>query len=355
MSVTDRRRNGPACDFLVVGGGVIGLASALALARSGLSVRVIDRGAGPGSGSSGAAAGIVSLLYPWEFPDALDALARRSCALYPDWSDGLARASGIDCAWRRIGLSTHDVAPDAKAWATATGVALERRDDTLWMPDVGIVDPLALLRALEIAVREAGVVIEWDVPVDALVAKGARIAGVRCGSIDVEAANVLVAGGAWSAALTAPLGIALPVRPVRGQVIELDAPGVLDHIVMRDHRYLMPKPDGRIVVGSTVEEVGFDSGTTEEAAVELLEFAHGLVPATRSCPVVAQRSGLRPGSPDGVPWIGPVPGREGLWLNVGHFRNGITLAPASAELLAAQVTGSPPPVTDAAFRPPVAG
>lgn len=336
MSVPSHERNTTAGDFVVVGGGVIGLTSAIALADLGSTVTVVDRGPGPASGSTGAAAGILSLLFPWEYPEHLQRLADYSTEAFPDWCAATEAVTGIACGWRRIGLLAHGVAG---------------RDGAVWMPEVAIVDPRALAASLYARAERIGVRFRWCTEIDRIEVSAGRVAGVSGGDARVDGDAVLVAGGAWSARLLSGIGLRLPVRPVRGQVLELQGePGALEHILMRGHRYLLPRADGRVVVGSTVEEAGFDDTPTDDAAGDLRAFATGLLPASAAWPVIDHRSGLRPGSPQGIPWIGPVTGIDGLWVNAGHFRTGITLAPGSAELLAALVAGRAPPVDPAGFR-----
>jgi glycine oxidase len=145
---------------------------------------------------------------------------------------------------------------------------------------------------------------------------------------------VVIAGGAWSAALLRDTGLDLPVTPVRGQMIQFKArPGLLRHIVLdRDH-YLVPRQDGLILAGSTLEHVGFDKSTTQAARDLLRERALQLVPALADCPIVRHWAGLRPGSKDGIPLIDEHPQIRGLYVNAGHYRNGVGMAPASARLL----------------------
>jgi glycine oxidase len=162
----------------------------------------------------------------------------------------------------------------------------------------------------------------------------------------------VVAAGAWSAPLLAPLGVDLPVRPVRGQILWYMLPRpVLGQMLMRDGRYVIPRQDGVVLVGSTVEEAGFDDSTTEEAGRDLREAAAAIMPLLGTLAVQGQWAGLRPGSPEGVPMIGAVPGFSGLWLNTGHFRNGVNLAPGSAELLEALLSGAQPALDPAPYDP----
>lgn len=168
----------------------------------------------------------------------------------------------------------------------------------------------------------------------------------------LQAEDVVVAAGAWSAALLAGIGVVLPVSPVRGQILWYLLPRpVLGHILMHQGRYVIPRHDGVVLVGSTVEQVGFDDATTPEAAEALREAAASMVPLLGSLPVQGQWAGLRPAAPDGIPFIGPVPGHPGLWVNTGHFRNGVNLAPGSSVLLESLVAATPPPLDPRPYDP----
>jgi len=162
-----------------------------------------------------------------------------------------------------------------------------------------------------------------------------RIQGVDTTGGTFEADTVVLAGGAWSAELLEPLGQHLEVMPVRGQMLLFRGqPGLVRHIVMAGSHYLIPRRDGRILAGSTVERVGFEKSTTPAARAELQQAALELIPALADCAIEQQWAGLRPGSPAGIPFIGPHPAIRDLYVNAGHFRNGLVLGPASACLLA---------------------
>ncbi|MEX0899452.1 MAG: FAD-binding oxidoreductase [Gammaproteobacteria bacterium] len=350
MSAPSTTRDIAAGDFIVVGGGVIGLTSALALAERGFRVTLVERAPGPASEASGAAAGIVTLLYPWEYPAGVQALARYSRERYPYWN----RKFSVP------GLLSFDAAPADVGERVDAGrikdlvpsLVRPHTDGAVWLRDAGAVEPRFLAASLATRAAERDVALRWGSEVIGLATTDAGVAGVcLANGTTLTASRVLVAAGAWSGALLEPLGIDVPVRPVRGQAIEIaGAPGILNTLVTYEHRYLLPRGDGRIVVGSTVEDVGFDASTTDDAGVALKRYADALLPALVSLPVSRHWAGLRPSSPEGVPLIGPVPEIAGLWLNIGHFRNGITLAPGSAELLAAMAADAVPPLDPTPFQ-----
>jgi glycine/D-amino acid oxidase-like deaminating enzyme len=165
--------------------------------------------------------------------------------------------------------------------------------------------------------------------------EGGRIVGVQTDDGVLAADDVVLSAGAWSGDLLQTLGLALPVEPVKGQMILFKcAEDFLPSMVLAKGRYAIPRRDGHILVGSTLEHEGYDKTPTAEALASLKASAIELLPALADAEVVGHWAGLRPGSPEGIPYIGAVPGHEGLWLNCGHYRNGLVLAPASCQLFA---------------------
>lgn len=359
-------------DCIVIGGGLIGLLTARELAQGGRRVTLLERGRSGGE-SSWAGGGILSPLYPWRYPDAVTALASWSQPRYPALAEELFRQTGIDSQWLRSGMLMVNIAPgeqaQAEAWAARHGIGLEPLDETalheceqaltpnaksaLWMPSVAQVRNPRLSAALREAARQDGIELREQVEARRIVIENGRAAGVATTEGILHADTVIVAAGAWSAALLEPAGVSVPITPVRGQMILFRAaPDTLGRIVLLDGRYLIPRRDGHILAGSTMEQAGFDKSLTAAAREQLIQAALAMVPALARYPVVNHWAGLRPGSPQGVPFIGPVPGIDGIYLNAGHFRNGVVTAPASARLLADIVLGRPPVVDPALFRLP---
>ncbi|TBW35894.1 glycine oxidase ThiO [Azotobacter chroococcum] len=355
---------------LVVGGGAIGMLSALRLAEAGLEVRLLDQGS-LGRESSWAGGGIVSPLYPWRYSPAVTALAHWSQDFYPALGERLRQETGIDPEVHVTGLYWLDLEDEAEAlaWAAREGRPLAAVDidsvhqavpalgpgfsRALFMSGVANVRNPRLLAALrEALARLSNVSLEENLPVTGFVREGERVVGVRTASGELRADRVVVAAGAWSGELLATLGLELPVKPMKGQMILYKcAEDFLPRMVMADGRYAIPRRDGHILVGSTLEDVGFDKTPTGEALESLKASAEALLPALAGAEVVKQWAGLRPGSPEGIPYIGPVPGFEGLWLNCGHFRNGLVLAPASCQLLADLLLAREPIVDPAPYAP----
>ncbi|MDQ7015610.1 MAG: FAD-dependent oxidoreductase, partial [Gammaproteobacteria bacterium] len=308
-------------------------------------------------------------LYPWSYPDAVNELARWSQRHYPALIEMLHQATGIDPQWQHSGLLVLQPGErdDVQAWSKRFDTPVEwlsakqaadiepalmaLEAEAAWLPQVGQVRNPRLLKALRAFLQQQGVIFLEQQPVTGIEVKNAVVQGVRTEQEVLRADNVVVASGAWSAQLLAQLGSPVEVRPVRGQMILFKAePSVVRRIVLQGRRYLIPRRDGRVVVGSTLEEVGFDKSTTEAALQELKAFALELIPALAEYEVEHHWSGLRPAHAEGIPLIGEYPNVSGLFVNAGHFRNGIVMGLASAELLAGLLTGQVTPVDPAPYR-----
>ena len=345
--------------ILVIGGGAIGLLTARELATAGAHVTLIERGE-TGRESSWAGGGILSPLYPWRYADSLTALAHWSQARYTDLCRELQMASGVDPECLPSGLLILDPEEraDALTWAKAHQLRMERiepadlaelepalshtTDGALWLPEIGQVRNPRFARALRRAV-EAQVEVREHEEVSELRVTAGRIQGVRTRQGILEADQVVVCAGAWTATLLAQLGAAPAVEPVRGQMmVFLTQPGQIRHIVLYRDRYIIPRQDGHVLIGSTLEYTGFDKSTTAEAKEQLYRAAGALFSLLRHSPIEHHWAGLRPGSPNGIPYIGAHPQVEGLFFNAGHFRNGVVTGPASARLVADLMLNRPP-------------
>lgn len=347
---------------LILGGGINGLLSALLLRQAGLEVHVLERGA-TGRESSWAGAGILSLLLPWDYGPEVNALALRGRALWPEWAERLRAASGIDPEYIPCGMAVLDLEhrDRALAWCDAHGEAVaqlpfafarmaETAGNVLWLPNVAQARNPRIMRALRAAALRAGVVLHEHSPATSLQTDGARVTGVETPGGVFSADSVVVAAGAWSTRLLAETGHAPTITPVRGQIVLLKAePNLLPGILYRHGHYLVPRADGLILAGSTLEEVGFDQTTTTQVRAELLDFAYSAMPALRQAEIVAQWAGLRPGSPGNVPTIDRHPELENLYVNSGHFRYGVTMAPAAGEVLLHRMLGTASAVDSAPY------
>jgi glycine oxidase len=355
---------------LVVGGGVIGLLTAFNLACEGRHVVLIDRAA-VGQESSWAGGGIVSPLYPWRYSSAVTALAHWSQDFYPQLAQQLLARTGLDPEVHTTGLYWLDLEdePQALQWAAqqrrplsavdisavrdavpALGDGYER---AVYMANVANVRNPRLVKSLKAALLAMpNVTVHEQCAVHGFIREAGRIIGVATSLGDLRGDQVVLAAGAWSGELLATLGLQLPVQPVKGQMILYKcAADFLPAMVLAKGRYAIPRRDGHILIGSTLEHQGFDKTPTDVALESLKASAVSLLPALAEASVVAQWAGLRPGSPEGIPFIGELPGFAGLWLNCGHYRNGLVLAPASCQLLADLLAGREPIIDPAPYAP----
>jgi glycine oxidase len=361
-------------DFLICGAGISGLLLARELSAAGASVCIVERG-DTGREASWAGGGIVSPLYPWRYSDAVTALANHAQSAYPKLAAELLHATGIDPEYCESGLLMLD-APDtdqALSWASKNGRLMslssasqiyEREpglragfQSGLWMPKVANVRNPRLLQALRadldarplVTLLTQSELLSMDTSAAGVEAVLIRQAGAEQ---QLVAGSVILSSGAWTAGLLQPLGIRLPVTPVKGQMLLFrSAAPVLSSIVLSQGRYLIPRSDGHILVGSTLEPVGFDKSTDQAALLSLRNSASKILPELDRMPVIMQWAGLRPGAPRGIPFIGAVPGFKNLYVNAGHYRNGLVLAPASASLLADLLLGRRPLIDPQLYDP----
>ncbi|KUN86905.1 glycine oxidase ThiO [Streptomyces griseoruber] len=360
-------------DVLVVGGGIIGLVTAWRAAQRGLGTTVVDPE--PGGGAARVAAGMLAAVTELHHGEqTLLGLNLASARRYPDFAAELTEATGLDLGYRRCG--TLAVALDADdrahlrelhALQAQSGLESEwltgrecRRLEPMLAPGVrgGLrvdgdhqIDPRRLADALVVACERAGVVLHraWA---ERLSVVGGRAAGVVTGDgTALEAGQVVLAAGSLSGRLAGvPEDVRPPVRPVKGQVLRLTVPAGYAPFLSRTVRavvrgsqvYLVPRENGELVVGATSEELGWDTAVTAGGVYELLRDAHELVPGITELPLTETRAGLRPGSPDNAPLLGPT-ALEGLLLATGHYRNGVLLTPVTGDALAhALATGELP-------------
>jgi glycine oxidase len=355
-------------DVLIVGGGVIGLSTAYFLARAGAHVTVVDQG-DVGRQASWAGAGIIPPASLAHAHTPLEVLRARSCALYPELSRDLREQTGIDNGYFVCGgLEIPEGGEEAPAdeWR-GEGIAFLRLDGTglrrleprlapdlhhgYYLPDMAQVRNPRHLKALQAACARRGVTFSPDCPARALVLGKGRVQAVDSERGPLPAGRFLIAAGAWTDALLAQVGWRPGIRPVRGQIalLETYVPGPRP-ILLAGKRYLVPRADGRVLIGSTEEDAGFAACPTAAGVAGLLAFAAGLVPALADAPLLRCWAGLRPGSPDGLPYLGAVPGWDNLFVAAGHFRAGLQLSPATGVVLSEVLTGRPPSVPLDAFR-----
>ena len=355
---------------VIVGGGVIGLLTAFNLAADVEQVILLDR-AGLGQESSWAGGGIVSPLYPWRYSSAVTALAHWSQDFYPQLAERLLADTGVDPQVHTTGLYWLDLEDEAQAlaWAEREGRPLSSvhistveaavpvlgsgYSHAIYMADVANVRNPRLVKSLKAALQALpNVTIHEQCEVLGFIREGEVIAGVHTAQGEIRGDEVVLSAGAWSGELLTSLGLELPVEPVKGQMILYKcASDFLSCMVLAKGRYAIPRRDGHILVGSTLEHEGFDKTPTSQALQSLKASAVELIPALADAEVVAHCAGLRPGSPEGIPYIGRVAGFDGLWLNCGHYRNGLVLAPASCQLFADLLLGREPIIDPAPYAP----
>jgi glycine oxidase len=358
-------------DVIVVGGGVMGCGIALRLRQAGARVTVLERSI-PGAEASSAAGGILAPQMESERPGPFLDLCLKSRALYPDFARELHALTGVDVAYLPSGLL--HVAFDAAAarrleatvgWQKEQGLRAEllgpqevrRLEPQLsgavvaaaHFPDDHQVDNRLLTRALTMAAAKVGATFRTGYVRGVVEAQG-RAVGVDLDGETLRADAVVIAAGSWSGLVQ---GIALDprvVRPARGQMVQLQTRlPLFSHVVFSDKGYLIPRADGRIIAGSTLEFAGFEKHVTAEGLQRILSLALELCPALASAPVQETWAGLRPYTEDHLPILGAGP-LPGLFLATGHFRNGILLAPITARLLAQAILGDSPLVDLTPFR-----
>lgn len=322
-------------NFFIIGGGVAGLSVAYALLLRGHDVTLADR-KHPGQ-SSWAGAGILCPLLPWDYDEAVNRLALGGMQAWPEWAAALAKVSGCDPEYWACGMEVRagESMDGALGWCEAHGFpAVAQGNGTLWLPNVGQLRNPRLIAALAGAITALGGKILQDCEISGFKQTAGKAVAALSGQTEHTADTFIWAGGAWAGQ---PLGLLAPapnVRPMRGQML-LYAPGshALDHILYGDGLYLVPRRDGHLLAGSTIEDAGFDARTTPDTLQALHDKACRLLPELRACQPIRSWAGLRPGSPDNIPLIDRHPELENVWLHTGHYRYGVTMAPASSQLL----------------------
>jgi len=351
----------------VIGGGVIGSLTAFYLHKRGATPMIIERGRF-GHESSWAGAGILCPIHPWLYPDSFTHLVNKSLAMYPALSDELAQLTGNSIEWFNCGLLIPFFDDDgvdhrhkALQWSDKfnwpvhelnQGQAMEsepllseRVTGGLLWPDVGQVRNPRLLQAVRKALALASIEVREGAEVTGLLEDaGGHVAGVQLADGGrIEADAVLLAAGSWSGELARDMGLNISVEPVKGQIALVKTePGAVRHIIKHDDAYFVPRQDGRVLIGASMERVGFVRGNTSEIMHELMQATSRIIPALAKAEVEQQWMGFRPGSPDGLPYLGPVENRPGLWVATGHYRNGVALAPGTADIMSRWMTGEVP-------------
>lgn len=366
-------------ETVVVGAGMIGMAIALELARSGQIVHVVDRASSWGAEASGAAAGMLAPQHEADAAGQFLDLYLEARDLWVDTAADLLETTGIDPGHRSDGFLYLALNPDEwvllqerAEWQRQAGLPVEvfapdeaaERFPMFSLDVAGAIfhhgdhhlHTSHALDAYAAACRAAGVQFIFDAEVSDLIVErhpaGGRVAGIHTEGLHLTAARTVLAAGAWTGRLTAALGAPLPVEPVRGQAVVV----TLEHELLpclagSSLGYLVPRGDGEILAGATTEYVGFDRNTTEVGVNSIWEAATSMVPELAEKRPAQQWAGLRPGSPDGQPILGPLPGVGDLWIATAHYRNGILLAPLTGRILKGWITAGEPGIDPAPLLP----
>lgn len=326
------------------------------LKKAGQEVLLLDKSE-LGSESSWAGGGILSPLHPWRYPDEVGRLASLGHKWYPQVADELYREGGTDPEYVRSGLLVlnSDEQEQAKAWAekwhvklsvlegveaiqsVAPGVS-QAYQQAIWMPDIAQMRNPRLVKAARASLDYLGINYHEQMRVESLNITDNKISGVVANGKTYSAKQVLIAGGAWSAQILKQCTQVPEIHPVKGQMICFKGePGLLNRILLDDNRYIIPRKDGHILCGSSIEHVGFDKSTSLEIKQQLLASAIEIFPQLDQLNIEYHWAGLRPGSPDGVPFVGRHAEVDGLYVNSGHFRNGVILGIGSCRQVVAQM------------------
>jgi glycine oxidase len=361
-------------DVIVVGAGAIGTSIAYQLAKAGVKVMVFERGQ-IGGESTGASAGMIQINPDRTTPTALSMLQQESARLFPALATELLDRTGMDIGYRAAPLlhvALHEGEEAQlrahRAWQVDHGVAVAWIDRAaaldlepalnpdvraaLYYPEDHQVMPQTVARALARAAVDLGAVLREGAGVDRLLTDGDRVTGVAIGGEAVHAGEVVIANGAWASAWSDALHTPIPVRPVRGQMVALRTAGTgLRNVVSSSEGYLLTKPDGLTYVGTTVEDAGYDARPTAAGIAGLLAMVPRIAPRLADATFASAWAGLRPGTSDGLPLLGRLPGWHGVTVAAGHFRDGILLAPITGELVADLLARRRPRLPLDAFDP----
>jgi glycine oxidase len=357
-------------DVVILGGGVIGLTTAYYLAREGVRVRLLDRGQ-LGQEASWAGAGILPPSHWATAREPFDRLRALSGRLFPELSAELRERSGIDNEYIRCGGLEFIKPPGDKSPLEWSGEGIPYQMLTeqaaaelepalrlglgrvVLLPTLGQLRNPRHLQALRTACERSGqVTFAEGAEAQQFVLHGRKVRAVVTSHGTVDGDAFVLAAGAWTDPLLEPLGVRVGIRPVRGQIVLFNPGYVLfRRVLLWGSSYLVPRQDGRVLAGSTEEDAGFVKQNTARGVSHLIGLAVGLVPALEQVEVERCWAGLRPGSPDGLPFIGRVAGLDNLVVAAGHFRAGIQLSPGTALLVKELLLGQPLSMSLEAFRP----
>lgn len=352
----------PSTDAIVIGGGVIGCSIGYHLAKAGVSTTILERGE-IGMGASNAASGILSSLFG-NPTDPYTRLVNTSLDMFHELAPELAETSGVDielaqCGELELALNEEEAqilhtAVDEGGWRSSEAQWMDAQAvremepmlsdgmaGGIFMPEVCRVNNQRLSAAYARSAERLGATVREHAEVIGLVRSGLRISGVRLHNEEISADHVIIAAGPWSSAIAEVLGSDVPVRPVRGVNLNLQPVGrSISTVIHGGWGLLVPRNDGSVIAGATVEEADYDNRVTAGAVQDIMNMAEILVPSLRDARFNWALAGLRPGSPDDSPMLGSVPGWQGLHVATGHYRSGILLSAITGKLMADHITGA---------------
>ncbi|UJP04837.1 MAG: glycine oxidase ThiO [Nitrosomonas sp.] len=346
-------------DIIVIGAGIIGLATTEHLLRQGANVMLIERNLA-GHESSWAGGGILAPLHPWNYTNEVTLLTSYSAMQFSGWVSSLREKTGIDAEHEKSGmlvLPPYDEAA-ARHWCSQQNIKFEfstiskgwfdndtkKYEPALFLSDVAQVRNPRLIHALYLRIVQLGGKIIENCAISKLHIEQQYVQSVTTTCGEFSADSYVVSAGTWSEAILGDYALGLKIRPVKGQMLlfKYDSPPT-STILVRNDTYLIPRRDGHLLVGSTLEDSGFNKQITDTAKKYLLTQACTLLPSLDKQKIIRHWAGLRPSSPGNIPTIGRHPEIRNLFINSGHFRYGVTMAPASAEILTNEITGKGQP------------
>lgn len=356
-------------DITLIGGGIMGLLTAREFYNAGATVTVIDKGF-LGKESSWAGGGILLPLYPWRQQPAITQLVIQSLGLYPTLASQLSEETGVDPEWNPCGLlitQNPDITA-ARDWCNYNKIVFKDADkallngldttpiDPLFLPQIAQIRNPRLIKSLKQDLLQKGVRLIENCGITAINLDNNKVDSIDTNMGKLPIGELIITAGAWTSELIAQFfptmrGNRPQISPVKGQMLLFAAkPDTLSTIVLDGDRYLIPRRDGNILAGSTVEDSAFDKTTTSEAKTQITDFALKLFPALKEYPLAKHWAGIRPGTPYGVPYIDRHPEISNLSINAGHFRNGLAMAPASAQLMVDLILDRPSSVDPEPYR-----
>lgn len=346
---------------VIVGGGIVGCMTAMELVNRGCKVTIVERNqiASQTSGeSSWAGGGIVFPLLPWLYSDAVNVLTSYGAKFYPEICQRLFRETGIDTDFEQSGFlllpkfdtdtatawCANNLVPAQLVKASEFGVQSLSGEDALWLPTVCQVRPPYFMQAMRKWLEQNNVTMLEHTELKPLKEIQQLHEWQTVSGETITADQFVVTSGAWSFELLKETSAKLNIKPMRGQILLYKPEKNLEQIVYREGFYMIPRRDGYLLAGSTLEDVGFEAAVTREVRDEISAKAEAIMPALKKQPILKHWSGLRPGTPENLPTISAHPTIANLYLNTGHFRYGLTMAPASAKLVIALMLGEKPQI-----------